>query len=313
MTHALEWPSLTCQWLPTVKKNVGSPNVQEHSLLLGTHTTGEQNYLMVASCNLPKDDAVIDQRAPQDKDNSENTPTAAQNYDEDRKEVGGFGHAATSSNTGNGNNNSSGIVHNATIGKIEIRMKICHPGEVNRARYMPQNHFFVATRGPQAEVYVFDLSKHPSFPTQDGLFYPQITCLGHTKEGYAMGWSPLKEGHLLSGSEDHTVCLWDINQATKRDGTVNAQTIFKGHTDVVEDVDWHAKDPNLVASVGDDASIRLWDLREAKATAVVEKAHDGDINCVAFNPRNEFILATGSADKTVGIWDVRNLKQYVQY
>lgn len=312
MTHALEWPSLTCQWLPTVKKNVGSPNVQEHSLLLGTHTTGEQNYLMVASCNLPKDDAVIDQRSSgganaTEKENSE-AAKAAKNYDEDRKEVGGFGHAATNTN----GSSSSGIVYNATIGKIEIRMKICHPGEVNRARYMPQNHFFVATRGPSSEVYVFDLSKHPSFPPQDAAFNPQITCLGHTKEGYAMGWSPLKAGHLLSGSEDHTVCLWDINQTNKTNGTINAQTIFKGHTDVVEDVDWHAKDPNLIASVGDDGSIRLWDLREAtKATAVVEKAHDGDINCVAFNPKNEFILATGSADKTVGIWDVRNLKQYV--
>ena len=60
MTHALEWPSLTCQWLPTTK-NAG-PTAVEHSLLLGTHTIGEQNYLMVASCNLPKDDAVIDHR-----------------------------------------------------------------------------------------------------------------------------------------------------------------------------------------------------------------------------------------------------------
>lgn len=326
MTHALEWPSLTCQWLPTVKKNVGSPNVQEHSLLLGTHTTGEQNYLMVASCNLPKDDAVIDQRNSSnggtalDKENSENdslaAKEAAKNYDEDRKEVGGFGHASTA--TAANSAGSSGIVHNATIGKIEIRMKICHPGEVNRARYMPQNHFFVATRGPSSEVYVFDLSKHPSFPPQDGynFFNPQITCLGHTKEGYAMSWSPLKEGYLLSGSEDHTVCLWDINQASSSSNasttgsTINAKTIFTGHTDVVEDVDWHSKDPNLIASVGDDASIRLWDIREAnKEVAVVQKAHDGDINCVSFNPKNEHVLATGSADKTVGIWDVRNLKQ----
>lgn len=83
MTHALEWPSLTCQWLPTVK-NAG-PTAQEHSLLLGTHTTGEQNYLMVASCNLPKDDVVIDNRS-KDKENTENAePTKVSNFDEDKK------------------------------------------------------------------------------------------------------------------------------------------------------------------------------------------------------------------------------------
>ena len=30
-------------------------NAAEHSILVGTHTTGEQNYLMVGSVNLPLD------------------------------------------------------------------------------------------------------------------------------------------------------------------------------------------------------------------------------------------------------------------
>ena len=32
------------------------------------------------------------------------------------------------------------------------------------------------------------------------------------------------------------------------------------------------------------------------------------VNCVAFNPFSEYILATGSADKTVALWDMRSLK-----
>jgi len=61
MTHSLEWPSLTCQWLPHVRNHpAGSGNggCAEHNLLLGTHTTGEQNYLMVASCALPMEETV---------------------------------------------------------------------------------------------------------------------------------------------------------------------------------------------------------------------------------------------------------------
>ena len=37
-------------------------------------------------------------------------------------------------------------------------------------------------------------------------------------------------------------------------------------------------------------------------------AHSKEINCVAFNPFSEHILATGSADKTVALWDMRSLK-----
>lgn len=32
------------------------------------------------------------------------------------------------------------------------------------------------------------------------------------------------------------------------------------------------------------------------------------VNCLSFNPYSEYILATGSADKTVALWDLRNLK-----
>jgi hypothetical protein len=48
VTHALEWPSLTVQWLPEVTKPSGK-EIALHKLLLGTHTSsGEQNYLIIA-------------------------------------------------------------------------------------------------------------------------------------------------------------------------------------------------------------------------------------------------------------------------
>lgn len=49
-------------------------------------------------------------------------------------------------------------------GKMETEIKINHEGEVNRARYMPQNSFIIATKTPSADVLVFDYIKHPSEP-----------------------------------------------------------------------------------------------------------------------------------------------------
>lgn len=108
MTHSQEWPSLTCEWLPTVR-NINH-QVAEHSLLIGTHTTGEQNYLMVATCGLPREQAV-DGTDDTDTNHNNNTKPA---YDEEKKEVGGYGRA------------------NSAVGKLEIKMKVKHEGEVNR-------------------------------------------------------------------------------------------------------------------------------------------------------------------------------------
>lgn len=300
MTHSLEWPSLTCQWLPSVK-NAGD-HASEHSLLLGTHTTGEQNYLMVAGVNLPKGDAVLDHRNNKDNaTNKTNSTTPPASYDEEKQELGGFGHA------------------NSTVGKIEIRMKVKHEGEVNRARYMPQNHFVVATRGPSPEIYIWDLTKHPSFPTDESSpFCPQGVCVGHASEGYGLAWSKHKEGHLISGGEDCTIHLWDVNAAVGSNATTGTQikplSVFSGHTKTVEDVDWHHLDPNMIGSVSDDRTIMIWDVREknpSKPVHRVDNAHEDDINCISFNPISEFVLATGSADKSVAVWDLRNLKSRV--
>jgi len=38
-----------------------------------------------------------------------------------------------------------------------------HEGEVNRARYMPQNPVLIGTKSPNAEVFIFDYTKVFSF------------------------------------------------------------------------------------------------------------------------------------------------------
>lgn len=44
-----------------------------------------------------------------------------------------------------------------------------------------------------------------------------------------------------------------------------------------------------------------------KAAGAV-KVHSAAVNSLAFNPYSEFVVATGSADRTVSLWDLRNLR-----
>jgi histone-binding protein RBBP4 len=176
MTHALEWSSLTVQWLPEVREGAnGADDV--HRLILGTHTSGEvQNYLLVAETKLPSPDAEIEAKA----------------YD-DKGDVGGFG---------------------ASPEKIKIVCRMAHEGEVNKARYMPQNSNIIATKSPDANVYVFDTMQHADSMSVDApVFAPAHTCKGHSAEGFGLCWNPHSAGQLLSGSDDHLVCLWDVTSA----------------------------------------------------------------------------------------------------
>jgi histone-binding protein RBBP4 len=47
----------------------------------------------------------------------------------------------------------------------------------------------------------------------------------------------------------------------------------------------------------------------ASAAVLDIEAHDAEVNCLSFNPYNETLLATGSADKTVNLFDIRNTKK----
>jgi len=217
MTHALEWPSLTVQWLPSSRTSSGS-DFSSHQLLLGTHTSGqEQNYLMVAEVRLPLEDTEID----------------ARKYDDETAELGGFG---------------------GVSGKVEVQIKINHEGEVNRARYMPSNEFIVATKTISSEVYVFDITKHPSTPEEGSGCNPDFRCQGHTKEGYGLCWDPHQAHHLISGSDDGVVCEWDLANAGK---TVQPLNMYTGHTDVIEDVAWHKHHTKIFGSVGDDQKLLM--------------------------------------------------------
>eukprot|EP01091_Cochliopodium_minus_P020486 TRINITY_DN8982_c0_g1_i1.p1 TRINITY_DN8982_c0_g1~~TRINITY_DN8982_c0_g1_i1.p1 ORF type:complete len:419 (+),score=125.98 TRINITY_DN8982_c0_g1_i1:455-1711(+) len=267
ITHALEWPSLTVQWHPEIVKT--NKEYTKQKLIIGTHTSdNEQNYLMVADVRIPTEEAPLNPK-----------------YEDNKGENGGFG---------------------AEVGKIEVKVKINHKGEVHRARFMPQKDNIVATKSPNTDVYIFNTATAPSEP-KDNTFKPTITLSGHKDEGYGLSWNTFKEGQLLSASNDKTICLWDI-EANKSNVTLQPKSIFTCHEDAVGDVAFHRHHDSLFGSVGDDKKLFIWDTREDPKNPIYKVvAHKDNANCLSFNPFSEYILATGSSDTTVALWDLRNL------
>jgi histone-binding protein RBBP4 len=82
----------------------------------------------------------------------------------------------------------------------------------------------------------------------------------------------------------------------------------------VNDVQYHPFVKHFVGTVSDDLTLQILDLRSpdlTRSALTAKKGHTDAINALAFNPRSEFLVATASADRTVGIWDIRNVKEKV--
>jgi histone-binding protein RBBP4 len=254
--------------------SVEGTEMSTHRILLGTHTSGQaQNYLQIATIDIP--DFKV--------------PDLAE-VDEQKGEAGGHG-------------NAKKPFH------FEVIQKINHPSEVNKARYQPQNPNIIASLAVDGRVLIFDRTKHPMQPKADGTIKCEAELVGHQAEGFGLSWSPLLEGHLVTGNEDNTVRTWDLKAGFSKGNTnISPTTTYTVHTATVNDVQYHPIHNFLIGSVSDDLTWQVIDTRmsSTKKALYRKEAHTDAVNCLAFHPEFEVTLATGSADKTVALWDLRN-------
>ncbi|KAK0719604.1 subunit C of CAF1 complex-like protein [Lasiosphaeris hirsuta] len=279
LSTALEWPTLTTQWFPDVK-DLKEKNKMIHRLLIGTHTAeGKPNYLQIAELEIPK---TVDPNP--------------QSYDDERGELGGYG----------------GRGGEAPVITFNITQKIDHPGEVNKARYQPQNPDIIATLAVDGRILIFDRTRHSMTPS--GTPNPQIELHGHKEEGFGLAWNPHEVGCLASGSEDKTVLLWDLKTLQGSSKILRPSRKYTHHNHIVNDVQYHPFNKSWIGTVSDDLTLQILDIRRPdndSAAIVGRDGHSDAINALAFNPRSEFLIATASADKTIGIWDIRNVKNKI--
>lgn len=154
MRYPLNSPDIP---IPNCVLRSSNKSYSTHRVLLGTHTSGQaQDYLQIATVQIPK-------RSGPGADTLDRS-----SYDDERGELGG---------------------HTIPVApKVQVIQRINHEGEVNRARYMPQNPDMIATKAVTGEVLVFDRTKHSSEPEKGGVCKPNIRLVGQNKEGYDIWW-----------------------------------------------------------------------------------------------------------------------------
>ncbi|XP_061771266.1 glutamate-rich WD repeat-containing protein 1 [Nerophis ophidion] len=192
-----------------------------------------------------------------------------------------------------------------------------HFGAINRVRVTRHSEqTLAAVWSEKGQVEIFDLrpqleAVHSSaamktFMQQQKEATALFSFSGHMTEGYAIDWSPLVPGRLVSGDCKKNIHMWEPQEggASWRID----QRPFSSHSKSVEDLQWSPTEATVFASCSVDGSIRIWDIRSPpNSMLAANEAHASDINVISWN-RTEPFLLSGGDDGLLKVWDLRQFK-----
>ncbi|KAG5189476.1 WD40-repeat-containing domain protein [Tribonema minus] len=186
---------------------------------------------------------------------------------------------------------------------------IAHNGGINRIRSMPQQPGVVASWSEKGSVYLTDVTHQVNALDKGGPRDTVATSLytfkGHPDEGFAMDWSRVAEGRLLTGC-----CGGHIHVHEPQEGGAWAtdQQASLGHTASVEELQWSPTEHTVFASASADGSVAIWDTRRwAKPMLSIDQAHGSqDVNVMSWNTSITYLLASGGDDGVFRVWDLRS-------
>jgi serine/threonine protein kinase len=119
---------------------------------------------------------------------------------------------------------------------------------------------------------------------------------GHSHAVKSLAFHPCGQ-ILASGSWDKTIKIWDVN-------TGLALNTLTGHKLQVNAVAFSPQG-QLLASASYDRTVRVWKLEDGKFHLLTTLfGHTWAVLTVAFSPTHPNLLATGSGDNTIKLWDV---------
>ncbi|WP_456476614.1 WD40 repeat domain-containing protein, partial [Oceanithermus sp.] len=123
---------------------------------------------------------------------------------------------------------------------------------------------------------------------------PLPPVFGHS--GPVSAVSVLPDGRVVSGSDDNTLRVWDLERG-------EAVQVLEGHRGSV--LSLAVLPDGRVVSGSDDNTLRVWDLERGEAVQVLE-GHENWVLSLAVLPDGRVV--SGSRDNTLRVWDLERGK-----
>jgi len=146
-----------------------------------------------------------------------------------------------------------------------------------------------------------------AFPTK-----PIAKLTGHNGIVHAVAYSSGSQSYILTGSSDRTIRLFNPQKAPTSSVAPSASNAYppglvnkySAHGYEVLSIDVNTDNDKFV-STGGDKTVFVWDVQTAQ-TIRRFTGHAGRVNRGVFGGDGDSIIATGSFDGTVRIWDLKS-------
>ena len=189
-----------------------------------------------------------------------------------------------------------------------------HLGAVLDIDWNPFDDSMMATASEDTNIKIWSIPEDWE-PTDEkgnakagkGLTESLLDLEAHKKKVTLLRYHPTASNTLLSTSADHTVKVWDVENAT-------AVSSFDDVPNLVHDIVWDVAGDNFAFSCKDKA-IRFCDGRTAVASQTIPTAHEGakSIKLVYVNDTDKMYScgASKTSQREIKVWDLKNLSKPV--
>ncbi|KAL7722975.1 Ribosome biogenesis protein WDR12-like protein [Entamoeba marina] len=174
-----------------------------------------------------------------------------------------------------------------------IRSYIGHTASIESLCFSPSSNQFVSGSWDKT-IRIWQIEQQTTSTQTSSK--KNLELSGHSQAITHVLW-PV-EHQIISASLDNNVSIWDVDQSA----LISAYKVSK----TVSSIDYSVNN-SLIASGHNDAIERLTDPRSQTVAMKLLKSHKNIIMASAWHPHSAYLLATGSYDNSVKIWDIRSV------
>ncbi|GAB2267853.1 hypothetical protein Dimus_002829 [Dionaea muscipula] len=297
ISHPLEWPSLTVQWLPSPPQLIPDSFLSVHKLILGTHTSDQApNFLMIADVHIPSINGAPVPAPPKVEIVKRINVNGEVNRARCMPQNPDLIAAKTSG--------PEVYVFNCAMQGDAPECGICDPdftlkGHEQEGYGLSWNPFKegnLLSGSNDCKICLWDVRSEPRGRVLDA----KTVFLAHENVVEHVSWHLKNENVFGSVGDDMLLMIWD-QRSDKPQQTVRC------HEKEVNYLSFNSYNEWILATASSDTTVGLFDTRKLSSPLHVLTTHMEEVFQVEWDPNHETVLASSADDRRLMVWDLNRI------